>query len=107
MTFKINHYKYVDDADRICWIQVSDYLAEAGGLEQIPPGNPERTPPAGRRLFPRHMKLVQIDERPGRRKYRCDVITNERDPLKVLNKVLTVNGFQVRCIKFVGEQLRG
>lgn len=107
MSFNIKHFKYVDDADRAVWLKVSDYLAEAGGLEEIPLGNPEKIGPIGRRLFPRHLKLVQIDDRPGRYKYRCDVITNERDPLKVLNKEFTVNGFCVRCVKFVGEQLRG
>ena len=101
------HCVYVDDAGRSRWISVSDYLAEAGGLEGIPPGNPDKIVGIGQRHYPRHLKFVQIGARPGKQKYRCDVITNERDPLKVLNKVLTINGFECRCIKFVGEEMRG
>lgn len=104
MKFSVKHYLYIDDVDRVWTIKVSDYLAEAGGLEEKP--NNTVVNPLGGRTYPRHMKLVQVDDRPGMQKYRCDVITNERDATKVLNKIFEINGFKVRCIKFVGEQWR-
>jgi hypothetical protein len=104
MSFEIKHYIYIDDADRVWTIKVSDYLAQAGGLEEK--RSDQVINPLGGRTYPRHMKLVQVDDRPGRQKYRCDVITNEKDPTKVLNKIFEINGFRVRCTRFIGEQWR-
>jgi hypothetical protein len=56
---------------------------------------------------PRHIKIVAQADRPGMHKYRTDVITNERNPSKLLNKLFTVNGFEMRCIRYVGEQRTG
>lgn len=81
-----------------------DYLAEVTGLEEIPSGNPERIGPIGPDYRPRHIKLVALEERPGMQKYRTEIITNERDPSKLLNKIFTVAGMEMRCIKYVGEQ---
>lgn len=104
---KFHSYKYIDDTGSPWCIKVSDYLAEAGGLEQIPFGNPEQIGPMGRNYKPRHFKLVALGDRPGMQKYRCDVITNERNPLKLLNKIMTIQGFEMRCVRYVGEQQVG
>lgn len=97
-------YKYTDDADRVWTIKVSNIMAEVSGLQQL--GTGETINPSGSRHECRHMKLVEIEQRPGQRKYRCDVITNERNPLQVLNKEFEVNGLKMRCVRFVGEQWR-
>ena len=97
-------YKYVDDTDTPWFIKVSDFLAEAGGLEAVPSDNPEKLKPISPNYNPRHIKLVALADRPGMAKYRTDVITNERNPSKLLNKVMTVNGIEMRCTRYVGEQ---
>ncbi len=97
-------YKYIDDTGSSWQIKVSDFLAEAGGLEGVPIGNPEKLDFLGRNYKPRHIKLVALADRPGMQKYRADVITNERNPSKLLNKIITVDGIEMRCCRYVGEQ---
>lgn len=97
-------YKYIDDTDSTWAITCADYLAEVGVLEQIPFGNPEKIPPIGPNYKPRHIKLVALAERPGMQKYRTEVVTNQRDPSMLLNKIFTVGGIDMRCTKYVGEQ---
>jgi hypothetical protein len=53
------------------------------------------------------MRLVALAERPGMQKYRAEVITNERDPSKLLNKIMIVGGIEMRCMTYVGEQRVG
>jgi hypothetical protein len=94
-------YRYIDDTGKAWSIDCAHYLATAGGLE-----------PSGGGWFPsnyrpRHIKLVALRDRPGMPKYRCDVVTNERDPSKLLNKTIMVQGREMRCIRYVGEQRRG
>ena len=99
-----HYYKYIDDTDSSWFIKVSDFLADAGGLEQVPLDNLENFRPLPGRYKTRHIKLIALADRPGKQKYRADVITNERNPAKLLNKIITVNGIEMRCIKYVGEQ---
>ena len=100
-------YRYVDDTGNASSLSILERLAEAGGLERIPFGNPERLVPLGRSYKPRHFKLVALEERPGMQKYRTEIITNERDPSKLVNKLIQVGEIQMRCIKYVGEQRTG
>lgn len=101
---KRNRYKYIDDTDG-CWsFGCLDYLAEVTVLEEIPEGNPERIGPIGPDYKPRHICLVALEERPGMQKYRTKIITNERNPSKLLSKIFTVDGIEMRCVKYVGEQ---
>lgn len=60
MSFSIKPHIYIDDADRLWTIKVSDYLGQAGGLAEMSFQNP--VPPLGGRTYPRHMKLVQVDD---------------------------------------------
>ena len=100
-------YKYIDDTAHAWVIRCSEGLADVGGLERIPPENPEKVPFISPNYKPRYINLVGLAERPGMQKYRTEVITNERDPSKLLNRIITVNGMQMRCIRYVGEQRTG
>jgi len=100
-------YKYIDDTDHAWSINAVHYLAIAGELTIIPYGDPEKIQPLGPNYRPRHLKLVALAERPGMQKYRTDVIVNERDYSKFLNKIIMVDGIEMRCIKYVGEQRVG
>lgn len=84
-------YRYIDDTDKAWEIRVSDYLAEVGGLEEIPWGNTEYLTPLAIRMHPRHIKLVGIGDRPGQPKFRTEAVTNERDPSRILNRTFTVH----------------
>jgi hypothetical protein len=104
MGHEFHWYKYVDDTDD-CWmIKVSDFLAEAGGLELIPPSQWKDFPSTARSFKPRHLKLVALDERPGMQKYRVDLIVNERDYSKFWDQIFVINGMRMRCVRYVGEQ---
>lgn len=107
ISYERHRYKYIDDTDQAWMITCVDYLAEVAGLSEIPLGNPERTPPISPNYKPRHIKLVALAERPGMQKYRTEIVTNERDPSKLLNKVMTVAGIEMRCITYVGEKRVG
>ena len=100
----VHVYKYIDDTGQAWKIRCTDYLAQAGGLEPVPVENPEKIGPIPRNYKPRHLKLVALSDRPGRQKYRTDVITNERDPSKFFNRIILVDGEQMRCTRYVGEQ---
>jgi hypothetical protein len=103
MTHRQFHfYKYVDDVDHTFVLKISEDFAHLAGLERHIQNEPFR--PIGRNHNPRHMKLVATVAPPGQTKYRADVITNERDPSKVLNKLFLLNGIEMRCIRFVGEE---
>jgi len=108
IVYKFHHYKYIDDTDVAWSIKCADYLADVGGLQQIPLENPEKIPPLGPNYKPRHIRLVALYERPGMQKYRAEVITNERDPSKLLNQNMIVGvivgGIEMRCTTYVGEQ---
>jgi hypothetical protein len=104
MDHEFHMYKYVDDTDD-CWmIKVSDYLAQASGLELIPPSQRKDFPPMSRSFKPRHLKLVALDERPGMQKYRVDLIINERHYDKFWEQIFIINGMRMRCARYVGEQ---
>jgi hypothetical protein len=100
-------YKYIDDTEHAWSIHAVHYLATAGQLPIIPQGNPEQIQPLSPNYKPRHIKLVALAERPGMQKYRTDVVINERDYSKFLNKIVVVDGIEMRCIKYVGEQRVG
>lgn len=102
-----SRYKYIDDTN-IAWsLGAVDYLAQSGSLERIPQENPEKLQSLSPTYKPRHIKLVALAERPGMQKYRTDVVVNERDYSKFLNKIIVVDGIEMRCIKYVGEQRVG
>lgn len=100
----INVYVYIDDTGHSHMIRVSARLAEAVNLPPLPAGNPDRLIPMGRGWHPRHIHVVGLEERPGQHKYRAKLITNERDPSKLLGKIINVDGRQMRCTRYVGEQ---
>ena len=99
-----SHYLYIDDTNESWWFNAVDYLAEASNLQVVSPDDRHKLQPLSRQYKPRHIELVALAERPGMQKYRTDVVVNERDPIKFLNKIIVVNGMKMRCIKYVGEQ---
>jgi hypothetical protein len=100
-------YKYIDDTDKPWCINAVDYLALAGNLQVISHEERQKIGPLSPNYKPRHIKLVALAERPGMQKYRTEVVVNERDPSKFLNKIMIVDGIEMRCIKYIGEQRVG
>lgn len=100
-------YKYIDDTGRIWAIGLVDYLALASGLERIPDFAQPRLDPLPPNFKPRHIKLVALEGRPGMQKYRTELVVNDNDYSKFLNKIFKVSDIELRCIKFVGEQRPG
>lgn len=99
-------YKYIDDTGNEWNFDAVDYLAEAGNLERIPDNTPRPMNILPPNWEPRHIKLVAIQSRPGMQKYRCEVVVNDNDYTKYLNKIVIVDDQEMRCIRFVGEQRR-
>jgi hypothetical protein len=98
-------YRYTDDTRHPWSLVLVDYLAAASNLERAANtgSNLEPLPP---NFKPRHIKLVAIRERPGMQKYRTELVVNDNDFTKYLDKIFVVNGVEMRCIKFIGEERR-
>ncbi len=96
-------YKYVDDTGRTWSLGLADYLAAASNLEKIPYTDSQLAtlPP---NFKPRHIKLVALQERPGMQKYRTELVVNDNDFTKFLNRIFMVNDVEMQCIKFIGEE---
>lgn len=99
-----SRYKYIDDTGQVWALAAVDYLAEVGNLEKIPNPSWRPFPPLRRDYEPRHIKLVATKNRPGLQKYRTEIVVNDNDFTKFLNKIFFVDGHEMRCISFVGER---